>query len=143
MNVVETLEARYLPLLRDAAARLRERHPSFSIRAGSGPVGSLTTFQGYNLYLEADRPESANPEPNCVALTICVRDLPGSPLLCDLGVGWGGDGVPPALGGCEALGSAEIPFGPEALRRIDEALPQLERHLDRCLIDWEATYPQR
>jgi hypothetical protein len=143
MTVVQTLEARYLPLLRQTAARLRERHPTFTVNAGSGPVGSLTTYQGHNLYVEADRPNSADPEPNCVALEICVRDVPGTPILCGLGVAWGADGIPPATGGFDPLGVTEIVFGPQALQAIDDALPELERHLDRCLSDWEIAYPLR
>ena len=139
MNVVETLESRYLPLLNQAAARLGERHPAFTINVGSGSIGGATTFQGHHLYLEAVRPNSDSPEPNCVALEICVRDLPGDAILCSLDVAWGGDGVPPSRG--LDLLSAEVPFA-EALQLIDEALPQLERHLDVCLRHWELTYPR-
>ena len=140
MNVVEVLEGRYLPLLNQAALRLRERHPTFAVNVGSGAVGSATSFQGHHVYLEALRPESADPEPNCIALEICVRDLPGTPTLCSLDVSWGADGISPSEG--SDLLAAETAFTPEALRRIDEALPRLETHLDRCLYDWEAAYPQ-
>ena len=139
MNVVETLESRYLPLLKQAAARLAERHHTFTINVGSGSVGGATTFQGHHLYLEAVRPNSDSSEPNCVALEICVRNLPGDATLCSLDVAWGGDGVPPSRG--LDLLPAEVPFDTEALRLIDEALPQLERHLDLSLRDWELTYP--
>ena len=140
MNVVATLEARYLPLLNQAAARLGEKHPTFKVNVGSASVGGATRFQGHHLYFEASRPESADPEPNCLALEICVRSLPGTPTLCTLGVAWGGDGIPPA-DGLDLL-PADIVFAPDALRIIDEALPQLEDHFDRCLCDWEAAYPQ-
>jgi hypothetical protein len=140
MNAVETMETRYLPLLDQAATRLRARHPAFTINVGSGSVGGATAFQGYHLYLEALRPKSADPEPNCVAIEICVRDLPGTPILCDLDVAWGGDGVAPSDG--LYLLNGEVRFGPEALRLIDRALPQLEQHLNRCLHDWVAAYPQ-
>jgi hypothetical protein len=140
MNVIDTLETRYLPLLNQAAARLREKHPTFTVSVGSGSVGSATTFQGHHLYLEAVRPHSADPEPNCIALEICVRDLPGMPILCSLDVAWGGDGVAPS-GGLDLLAD-EVAFAAEALRLIDDALPQLEKHLDLCLRDWEAAYPQ-
>lgn len=139
MNVVETLKARSLPLLEQAATRLREKHPTFTIRAGSGSVGGATTFQGHNFFLEAFRPDSADAEPNCVALEVCVRDLPGTPMLCSLDVSWGGDGLPPSDG--LYLLDGDVPFGPAALRLIDEALPRLEQHFDRCLHDWEAAYP--
>jgi hypothetical protein len=140
MNVVGTLEARYLPLLNQAAARLCEKHPTFKVNVGSGSVGGATTFQGHHLYLEAFRPDSADPEPNCVALEICVRDLPGTPMLCTLGVACGGDGIPP-IDGLDLL-PANVVFAPDALRIIDEALPRLEDHFDRCLCDWETEYPQ-
>ena len=140
MNVVATLEVRYLALLNQAAARLGHKHPIFKVNIGSGSIGGATAFQGHEMYLEASRPDSANYEPNCLALEICVRDLPGTPTLCTLSVGWGGDGIPPTEG--LDLLPAEVVFGPDALRLIDEALPRLEYHFDRCLCDWEAAYPQ-
>jgi hypothetical protein len=141
MNVAETLESRYLPLLNGAAARLREKHPTFRFNVGSGSVGSLTTFQGHNVYLEASRDDAKNDRvPNCVAVEFCVRDLPGHPTLCSLGVSWGGDGVPPSEG-LDLLPS-EVAFGSKALALIDDAMPQLEKHFDSCLYAWEAAYPQ-
>jgi hypothetical protein len=139
MNVVEILETRYLPLLDEAAARLRAKHPTFTINVGSASVGGATTFQGHDVYLEALRPNSADPEPNCVALDIGVRDLPGTPTLCSLDVAWGGDGIAPA-DGLDLL-PAEVPFTTEALRSIDAALPRLVEHLELCLHKWEAAYP--
>jgi hypothetical protein len=62
------------------------------------------------------------------------------PILCSLDVAWGGDGVAPS-GGLDLLAD-EVAFAAEALRLIDDALPQLEKHLDLCLRDWEAAYPQ-
>jgi hypothetical protein len=73
-------------------------------------------------------------------LEICVRDLPGTPTLCSLGVAWGGDGVPPS-NGLDML-PIDIALTPDALRVIDDALPRLQEHFDRCLYDWEAAYPQ-
>jgi len=140
MNVVETLENRYLPLLNQEAVRLRQRHPTFTVNVGSTSIGSATTFQGHNLYIEALRLESGNSEPNCIAMEICVRDVPGTPTLCALDVAWGGDGVPPTVG--LDLLPREVAMTTETLRIIDEALPQLEKHFDHCLIAWEATYPQ-
>ena len=98
MNVVATLEVRYLPLLNQAATRLGEKHPTFKVNIGSGSIGGATTFHGHDMYVEAFRPDKANHEPNCLALEICVRDLPGTPTLCTLSVGWGGDGIPPNSG---------------------------------------------
>jgi hypothetical protein len=140
MNVVETLEARYLPLLNQTAARLGEKHPTFKVTVGSGSVGGATTFQGHSVYLEAFRPDSADPEPNCLALEICVRDLPGTPMLCSLDVAWGGDGIPPT-DGLDLL-PVDVVFAPDVLRIIDEALPRLEDYFDRCLCDWETAYAQ-
>lgn len=139
MNPVEVLEQRYLPMLGAHAIDVRQRHPTFFVKARSGSVGRKTSFQGYNVYLECWRKDSSDPEPNCVALTACVRDLPGTPMLCDLGVGWGGDGVAPC-GSLELL-STEVEFGPDAISLIDDAIPRLQEHLDHCLNQWEAKYP--
>ncbi len=138
-NVVEALSARFIPLLKQAALRLREKHPTFIINVGSGSIGGATTFQGYSFYLEALRPDSTNPEPNCVAMEICVRNLPDIPFLCGLDVSWGADGSAPSEGLC--LLDSDCRFGPEALRLIDNALPRLERHFDFCLHAWEVAYP--
>jgi hypothetical protein len=140
MVVVEFLRTRYLPLLDQMAIRLREKHPSFTINFGSHSVGDATAYQGYDCFVVAFRLNSADPEPNCVALEIGVRDLTGIPTLCGLDVTWGGDGVAPS----EAIDllNGDVRFGPEAVRLIDEALPRLEQHLDQCLYDWEAAYPQ-
>jgi hypothetical protein len=140
MNVVQTLESRYLPLLNRAAGRLREKHPTFRFDVRSGPIGSLTTLQGHYAYLEASRHDATNDRvPSGVALEVCVRDLPGKPTLYSLDVCWGGEGVPPAEG--LDLLPKEIAFGPEALASIDAALPRLETHFDHCLSAWEAAYP--
>jgi hypothetical protein len=139
MNVVETLEARYLPLLNQAAARLGQKHPTFEVNVGSGSVGGATAFQGHDLYLEAFRSHSVDPEPNCLTLEICVRDLTGTPTLCTLGVAWGGDGIAPT-DGLDLL-PAEVVFATDTLPIIDEVLPRLEDHFDRCLGDWEEAYP--
>ena len=140
MDVVETMEARYLRLLNQAAARLGKKHPTFKINVGSGSVGAATPFQGHVIYLEAFRLHSADPETNCLTLEICLRDLTGLRTLCTLGVAWGGDGIAPR-NGLDLL-SAEVAFGSEALRIIDDALPRLEAHFERSLNDWEAAYPK-
>ena len=140
MNPVDTLESRYLPMLTDLAIRIRERHPTFTVKVGSGPVGRATSFQGHHVYLECYRLESVDPEPNCIALELCMRDLLGTPKLCSLGVTWGGDGTPPSEG-MEWL-EEDVAFGQNAIDEIDEALPQLQEHLEGCLFDWESTYRQ-
>lgn len=140
-DVVQILESRYLPRLNEAASRLREGHPSFIINVGSQPIGRATTFKGHHVFVEVDRRGNANPEPNCVAMEICVRDLPGITTLCTLDVNWGGDGEAP-MGGSDLLAD-EVVFDSQALLIIDEALPQLEAYLDQCLCAWEAMYPRR
>src|SRR5262245_19115615 len=139
MNVVEILETRYLPMLNQAAGRVGEKHPTFTISVGSGSLGASTTFPGHQIYLEAFRPHSADPEPNCLALEITVEDLPGVPRLGSLGVAWGGDGVPPS-DGLDLL-PTDIGLTPDTLRNIEEALPLLFDHFERCLCDWETAFP--
>lgn len=138
--IVSQLEEACLPALSVHAEGLRSRHPSFEIRVGSGSVGSKTSYQGHHAYLECFRPESWNPEPNCVAIEIGVRGLDGMPMLCDLGVGWGGDGVAPRDGSID-LGHLPEPWGPDAVPRIMDALPTLVRELELNLIAWEQAYP--
>lgn len=139
-RIVSQLEEACLPALPVHAEGLGNRRPSFEIRVGSGAVGGKTSYQGHHAYLESFRPESWNPGPNCVAIEIGVRGLDGMPMLCDLGVGWGGDGVAPRDGSIE-LGHPPEPWGPGAIPRIMDALPALVRELELNLIAWELAYP--
>lgn len=138
--IVTQLEEACLPILSVYAEVLRSRHPSFEIRVGSGPVGSKTTYQGHQAYLECLRPESNDPEPNCVAIVIGVRGLDAEPMLCDLGVGWGGDGIAPRECSIE-LGEPVEPWGPDSAKRIQDAMASFLVELELNLIAWEERYP--
>jgi hypothetical protein len=140
MDAVQVLERRYLPLLKWIAAELRDQHPTFQINAGAGPIGSPPGSTAYHAYVDAERPGTNDLEPNGVTLYVEVTGLPGTPTLCNLDVGWGADGVPP-MDGLDLLPEGVI-FGTDAVRLIDDALPTLQAHLDRCLRAWEAAYPR-
>lgn len=141
MNPAEVLETRYLPLLHQAAEQLAAQHPTFLLSASSFPADPAAACKDYDIYLEAWRPDLAHPdEPNCLDLAIIVRDLPGTPALRALGVGWGADGIPPTDG--LHLLPGQVPFTPEVLPLIDAALPRLLSHFAHCLRAWEAAYPQ-
>jgi hypothetical protein len=139
--IVTQLEEACLPVLSNCAEGLRSRHPSFEIRIGSGSVGGATTYQGHHAYLECFRAESNDPEPNCVAIEIGVRGLDAVPMLCDLGVGWGGDGTAPRDGSID-LGDPAEPWSANSIPRIMDALPTLIRELELNLIAWEQAYPK-
>lgn len=137
-EVIEQLEAGCLPRFENIANALRSKHPDFRIVVGSGSVGSKTTFQGHFVFIECDRLGSANPEPNCVALEVCIRNLDGTPTLCTLDVTWGGDGVAP----CETIDrlSDSMPWGDDAMRLVETRIPALASELDSCLNAWEHAY---
>jgi hypothetical protein len=137
-EIISQLESECLPHFESIASELRSKHPEFRIVVGSGSVGGNTTFQGHHAYIDCDREGSANPEPNCIALEVCVRDLDHEPTLCTLDVGWGGDGVAP----CETVDNlpGEVPWGQDAIDLIRLHLSSLESELDHCLTAWEDSY---
>ena len=138
-NVIGQLETEFMPQLEHLAKTLSLRYPEFRIKAGGGTVGSRTNFQEYNVYIDCDREGSAVPEPNCVTLEICVRNLDSEPKLCDLGVSWGGDGVAPCSGTDHLPDS--VRWSEEAIILIRRTLPTLEAELATCLEAWIDAYP--
>lgn len=139
-DVVTQLECGCLPEFEKIAVSLRSRHPSFRINVGSGSVGGWTDFQGHHVYVECDREGSHDPEPNCVALEVCVKHLDREPPLCDLGVSWGGDGIAPCDTGDDLR--EEVVWNEDAIRLIHRVLPRLHDELDACLTAWEDAYPK-
>jgi hypothetical protein len=137
-EVIAQLESRCLPRFEIIANTLRSSHPDFRIVVGSGSVGSETEFQGHFVFIECDRQGSANPEPNCVALEVCIRDLDGTPKLCTLDVTWGGDGVAP----CTLIDHLpdSILWNDDAIRLVETKIPLLASDLDSCLKAWEHAY---
>jgi len=137
-EAIAQLESECLPRFESIATALRARHPDFRIVVGSGSVGGNTEFQGHHAFIDCDREGSLNPEPNCVALEVCIRDLDCVPTLCSLDVAWGGDGVAP----CDTTDHLpdSIPWDGEAVRLIQSRLPILESELEFCLNAWENTY---
>jgi hypothetical protein len=137
-EVIEQLESGCLPRFESIANALRSKHPEFRIVVGSGSVGSKTTFQGHFVFIECDRQGSANPEPNCVALEVCIRDLDGTPMLCTLDFTWGGDGVAP----CDSVTYLTDPilWSDDAMRLVESQIPLLASDLNSCLEAWEHAY---
>lgn len=127
-----------VPALKRYQAIAAKVHPTFEITLFSGSIGSSTTYQGYHAGLDCFRLESADREPNCLALEISVAHLDTEPQLHSLGVGWGAEGFRPleALDLCKEA----IPWGPEACSEIEEALPRLFENLMDCLTAWESAY---
>jgi hypothetical protein len=88
MGVVEQLEAEYLPRLRSLEAELRVRHPDLRFAIGSSSTGSLTSYQGHEIYIECTFLGRAHDEPDSVALMINVCHLDRLPrIMAD--VCWG------------------------------------------------------
>ncbi|MDZ4402487.1 hypothetical protein [Prosthecobacter sp.] len=121
------------------ADELRKLHPSFTIEVRDGSIGGLTAFQGHYAYIECFRAGNDYPEPNCVAIEVCVRNLDMEPMLSTLDVSWGGDGISP----CELASGLdkEIPWGESAVIEIQSMLPRLSSELSKALQSWETTYP--
>ena len=137
-EIIAQLESECLPRFEIIANAIRSRHPEFRIVVGSGSVGGNTEFQGHHAFINCYRQDSANPEPNCVTLEICIRDLDGTPTLCGVDVTWGGDGIAP----CDSFDHLPYskPWSDDAMRLVETQIPLLESELDSCLSAWKHTY---
>src|SRR5688572_18436967 len=96
MNAVAELERLFMPLLKAAEQRCAARYPAFRFNVGSSPVGSLTSYQGHNVWLECLFPDAADNESDNVALIIDVMHLTTEPLICDASVTWSSGHSPAA-----------------------------------------------
>lgn len=137
-EIIAQFESECLPQFESIAIALRSRHPSFRIVVGAGSVGGNTAFQGHNAYIDCDREGSTKPEPNCVALEVCIRDLDRVPTLCSLGIAWGADGIAPC-NSTDHLPDSML-WNEDASRLIHSRLPTLESELEFCLKAWENAY---
>ncbi len=134
-QIVTNFEKEFLPCLEDYAQQLRQRFPRFSMKVCAV---SLKGMDGHSLFLDFWREGSEGDEPNCISLEIGIRNLGGETVLCNLGICWGADGIPPR-DSLDCLGEP-VPWGPVALGKIRSDLPKLQRDLEQCLGAWEATY---
>jgi len=81
------LEAKLLPLFREAAERIGQEHPSFKFQVFSSSVGGATAYQGHNLGLECMFPDAGDHEADCVAASVRVMHLTS---LCFQRLVWSG-----------------------------------------------------
>jgi hypothetical protein len=87
-GLVNLLEAEYLPALDALAADLRASFPRFTFQTGSSATGSITTYQGHDLFLERLFPDRPADRSDNLALEISVCHLDRSPLIM-AGICWG------------------------------------------------------
>jgi hypothetical protein len=120
VDVVQTLEERFLNRFRDDAAQLEMDFVQVRATARSYSVGSLTPFQGHTISLECFFPAASPEESDNVAICIGVKHLKTEPMLCNASVEWG------EPGGTELdLLEEPLPCSPEAIGIIEAAIPQL------------------
>ncbi len=120
VDVIETLEERFLGQFREYAAQLEVDFIQVRARAHSLSVGSSTPFQGHVICLECFFPEASRQEADTVAICIGVKHLTTEPMLCDSSVVWGD----PRGIELELL-EDPVPFTSEAIQAIEEAAPTL------------------
>ena len=131
-----------VPILNEYKEQLKALHPSFKIEVGENSVGSLTSYQGHDVYLECYREGYIKDEPNCISMGASIKHLnTDQPIMDDLSVSWGGDGIPPEQDGLDLL-PEEIPWGKETIQKIKDGLPKLKDNLDKCLKAWQNDYPK-
>ena len=133
VNHVAELEAMFLPLLREAAVRIAEEHPSFKFSVWSSSVGGATAYQGHNLGIECTFPDAAAHEADCVAASIGVMHLSTEPMLSEFGVEWGSGNHPDVR--VEFVEHA-APLTQEALNEIATRFPELMDVFRTALYAW-------
>jgi hypothetical protein len=120
-DVVAELERRLLPRLTEAARRIERDFTPVGARPWSGPVGSLTEYQGHTVGLMCWFPDAPTDMPDSLGLDISVRHLTTVPELCAAYVAWDHPS-----GACEIdLIESPIPFSPAALDALEDRLEEL------------------
>jgi hypothetical protein len=121
MSVVEQLENRLMPPLKQAVAVLQREFLSFRIAIWSSSVGSLTQYQGHDVGIDCLLPDAPPEQPDNVCLSIGVRHVTTTPEICDASVCWG------APSGDIELDVVDepLPFSAEMMSRIEAELPRL------------------
>ncbi len=121
MSIVEEIESRFLPRFKEAVAALEAEFPHVKLNTWSGPVGSLTEYQGHNMGIDCLLPDAPEDQPDNIALSIGMMHLTTTPKLCNADVCWG---APNAVLEMDLL-KEPVPYSPAAVRSVDEQLPEL------------------
>jgi hypothetical protein len=114
MDIVDELEGRFLPLLREVKDRLEIEYPTYTFRVWSSPVGGMA-HRGHDIGLECEFPDAGKKEATSVSVSIGVTHLHAHPKLCQATVDWG-CGEHPAV--TANLLNVPCPYTQEALNEI-------------------------
>ena len=141
-EIVEKLDELCFPILTEFRESLKTKHDTFKIEIGKSNIGELTSYQGYQIYMECYRDGYIIDEPNCVSLEISLKYLDSEkPKIDSFGVFWGGDGIPPDIDGLDLL-PGETVWSKALFDKIKLELPLLKNNLDDCLEAWQNDYPK-
>jgi hypothetical protein len=122
-HVVEELERQFLPTFEAMAEQLRSQFPNVQINACSHTVGAKTAHQGHYLWIDCCFRYAPPDIADNVALGIGVTHIDSDPHLCDLSVTWGADSTDECIS--TNLLESSIPWSPDAIHCIEDALPAL------------------
>jgi hypothetical protein len=122
-SLVAQLEQEFLPLLRDALTALEVQAPSVRPSVFAYPVGSATSFQGFNVGISCILSGVPDSETDEVSLVICACYLNERPRL-NADVTWGNGYVEAELSH-GASSSEHWPFA--TLERYSEIRAELPR----------------
>jgi len=135
-DLVDRLEAEYLPELRSLQAALAARFRHLIFTVYSSPVGTLTTFKGHGIGIECLFPDKPADRSDNVALSIDVCHLDRTPLR-GADVCWGhpsGYLEDSLIENTEASTSDDWREANEAtLARLRELFPRLSRAFVRAV----------
>jgi hypothetical protein len=128
MSVAQDAETRFLPALHIIAAEINRRFKNVRADIWSGPVGSLTEFQGHGLGVDCLIYDAPADQPDNIALIIGYEYLATSPKV-NADVCWGHPS-----GHVEAdVFATPLELNEAALAGIEAALPRLSAALIAAL----------
>jgi hypothetical protein len=130
--LIDELERRFLPRLEVMAAQLRNEFPDVRINTWSWSTGTATTDNpAHNLGIDCLFPFAPPSISDNVALIIGVIQVNRDPHLSELQVSWGADSTDDCID--VDLLEAPIPWSPDAISRVEAALPTLLEVLTKAL----------
>lgn len=129
MSIVEEIENRFLPRLKEAVVDLQREFPELKINTWSASVGSLTEYQGHDIGIDCLIPNAPENQPDNIALSIGAMHITTVPKLCTADVCWG---APNAVQELDLVNNP-MPCTSETLSQIEVQLPRLIEALRAAL----------
>ena len=133
-EVVKKVEDTFLHRLKSLQDKCKAKYPNYSFGIRSSGVGSLTTMQGHELWIECGFPNAKDIQADNVALSVGVKHLTTKAELYDASVTWGA-GTAPDID--IDLFENSVPFTDESLKELESKFDLLEEVFQKAVDSWK------